>query len=195
LTADNLFSDSHSFEAWRPVEGFSNYEVSNLGRVRKAYSSSTYLSGYVLKTVTDPKGYVYVRLYKRRQYNFFVHRLVAAAFIGMPPAADYQVNHKDGDKSNNQPHNLEWVTRAENMRHAVEAGLSPSGDRHSSRLYPESVPRGSRSGMSKLKEEDIPDIRRLIAMKVPVTRIAAVLGVTRGTIRAIKDGITWTHVP
>lgn len=58
-----------------------------------------------------------------------VHRLVALAFVDRPkrhqaiPHEDLQVNHKDGNKENNQSTNLEWVTNAENMQHAREAGL------------------------------------------------------------------------
>ena len=48
----------------------------------------------------------------------FVHRLVAASFLGLPPTSEHsQVNHKDGNKSNNTVENLEYVTPAENMAH------------------------------------------------------------------------------
>lgn len=47
------------------------------------------------------------------------HRLVAAAFLGLDPTSP-EVNHIDGDKSNNHLTNLEWVTRSRNVAHSYE---------------------------------------------------------------------------
>lgn len=56
--------------------------------------------------------------------NYKVHRLVASLFCPKPGNKDwYDVNHKDGDKTNNYYTNLEWVTKKENMRHAIQTGL------------------------------------------------------------------------
>lgn len=49
--------------------------------------------------------------------------LVCLAFHGYPPGPEYEVNHKDGNKHNNQPNNLEWTTRGENIEHAYQSGL------------------------------------------------------------------------
>ncbi|UCF55879.1 MAG: HNH endonuclease, partial [Deltaproteobacteria bacterium] len=54
-------------------------------------------------------------------FQFLVHRLVAEAFIGSCPEA-HEINHKDCDPSNNHVSNLEWVTRKENIAHAVKMG-------------------------------------------------------------------------
>lgn len=58
-----------------------------------------------------------------------MHRLVGAAFIPNPDAKP-EINHRNGDKSNNCADNLEWVTGEENVAHATAAKLVPSGDRH-----------------------------------------------------------------
>jgi hypothetical protein len=50
--------------------------------------------------------------------------LVAENFIGKRPKG-YEINHKDGKKSNNRLNNLEWVTPKENYHHAVKLGLMP----------------------------------------------------------------------
>lgn len=52
--------------------------------------------------------------------TFLAHRLVASAFHGVRPL---QVNHKNGDKEDNRPSNLEWVTASDNCAHAYRSGL------------------------------------------------------------------------
>lgn len=66
---------------------------------------------------TSDKGYKKVLIRDNGQgRTVFVHRLVALAFVPNPDNKP-QVNHKDGNKTNNRPENLEWVTLDENMRH------------------------------------------------------------------------------
>ena len=62
-----------------------------------------------------------------------VHRLVAEAFLG-GPHPDLDVNHIDGDKTNNCIENLEWCTREENVRHAVRIGIRPGPRRQAVRI-------------------------------------------------------------
>lgn len=96
-------------ELWRPVSGF-NYEVSSLGRVKR--------DGHILKLLSLPKGYKYVVLCKNgKKVHKYVHRLVAEAFIPNPEDKQ-EVNHKDGDKCNNNMLNLEWSTSSQNRKHA-----------------------------------------------------------------------------
>ena len=53
----------------------------------------------------------------------FVHRIVASCYLPPPPDASYQVNHKDGNKLNNKPCNLEWITPEQNIEHAINNKL------------------------------------------------------------------------
>ena len=78
------------------------------------YSKKT---GKLLKQDTAT-GYARVKLYYNGyKKNLLVHRLVAECFISKPHGKDF-VNHKDGNKLNNNVENLEWVTNQENIKHA-----------------------------------------------------------------------------
>lgn len=101
-------------EIWKFIDGTRNhYEVSNKGRVRK--------DGNICKIGTGKTGYVQVSIgliFGRRVFE--VHRLVAAYFLDIPD--DYnnlQINHIDGNKSNNNSENLEWCTPKENQEHRI----------------------------------------------------------------------------
>lgn len=103
-------------EVWKNI--FDNYEVSNLGNVRSLPRLVD--NGYVkrmtklkyLKQIKKKEGYLVVKINKRLHY---VHRLVAELFIGN--TGKDQVNHIDGNKSNNIYSNLEWVNNSENQLH------------------------------------------------------------------------------
>lgn len=69
---------------------------------------------------SDSKGYQVVQLGTRL---YMVHRVVAWTYLPEPPSDLYQINHKDGNKSNNHVSNIEWCTGSENMVHAWKTGL------------------------------------------------------------------------
>ena len=98
-------------EVWKPLKEY-NYEVSSLGRVRNA-SNNKILSLFDKNRM----GYYRVILFKDGQRRrHFVHRLVAETFLENLENKP-QVNHKDGNKQNNNVENLEWVTCSENGLH------------------------------------------------------------------------------
>ena len=68
----------------------------------------------------NKKKYLAVSLNKKLHY---VHRVVFFTFVNELPKNDYQVNHKDGNKRNNNLTNLEYITKKQNMEHAQKAGL------------------------------------------------------------------------
>ena len=103
-------------EEWRKIKGFERYEVSNHGRIK----SNTKVQGLIMKQTTHYKGYKQIFLYIENAGNidrkFFIHRLVAEAFLENPDNLPF-VNHKDLNKGNNYIENLEWIDESGNAQH------------------------------------------------------------------------------
>lgn len=76
------------------------------------------------------KGYlrIVVRDKNKKSHTVFVHRLIAMAYVPNPDNKP-QINHKDGNKKNNLPENLEWCTNEENLRHKYQVLQSYSQER------------------------------------------------------------------
>ena len=107
------------------------------------------------------------------------HRAVALAFLGpRPPGA--QVNHISGDKNDNMPGNLEYVSCRQNVRHAWALGLRNS----------EQV-RGEKHGLAKLTEAQVREIR---SSNEKMSVLADQFGVTPQCIDAVQKHKTWRHV-
>lgn len=132
-------------EEWKPVKGFEGcYEISNLGRVRSL--PRPYCKGRVLKPKKMKIGYNSVNLSKNSvKTTLYIHRLVASHFIDNPDKK-LEVNHKDGDKTNNNVDNLEWVSSSENTQHAYDTGLIPRTTKPFSKK--------ARANMGKVKGKD-----------------------------------------
>lgn len=107
-------------EVWKQTQ-YKNYEVSNKGRVRNKTTK------HILKPCKNHQGYLQVRISDNgKTYTRRVHRLVAIAFIENPLNKE-TVNHKDGNKENNNLNNLEWLTIKENVYHSINVlGVNPA---------------------------------------------------------------------
>lgn len=143
-------------ENWRSVDGYEGLlEVSDAGAVRTLPSVRSGLRngvphvqrkrGTVLSPFVGKHGYeVVAPKFGDDRRKLLVHRLVAAAFVdGHFDGAT--VNHKDGNKRNNVPANLEWVTLAENTAHQWQTGLVNL--------------RGELHPLAKLTDDDVQAIR------------------------------------
>ena len=99
-------------ERWKDIEGYDGmYQVSDLGRVRSRKSGEW----MVRKSVKNKDGYLTVCLFKDNKVNgFFVHRLVASAFIPNSDETKTIINHINEDKTDNRVSNLEWCDRKYN---------------------------------------------------------------------------------
>lgn len=102
---------------WKTINGFENYEINQFGQIKNK------LSGMLKRHTTAKNGYPTVTLYKNNKgKRFYIHRLIAIYFIPNPNNLP-TVNHKDGNKLNNEVNNLEWVSYSLNNKHAYEKGL------------------------------------------------------------------------
>lgn len=102
---------------WKVLEENNNYEISDEGFVRNKTTK------HVLGFNTNSIGYERVVLtYGNVPRKYFIHRLVAKYFIPNPLHLS-EVNHIDGDKTNNKVSNLEWCSRADNEHHARRTGF------------------------------------------------------------------------
>lgn len=120
-------------EVFKTIQGFEDYQVSNLGRV----ISNKGTNPKFLKPQQDAVGYVHVRLYKndnslgsyggkrgKKPKLYKVHKLVAETFISKPESDEkLNVNHINADKTDNRVENLEWTTHGENIRHSWDIGI------------------------------------------------------------------------
>lgn len=107
-------------EIWKDIKNYEGlYQISNLGRVKSLprNTNNQYKNGLILKP-TIKNGYVKIQLKNKHKYKwFFIHRLVAQAFLN-DFSEKLQVNHKNGIKNDNRIKNLEMVTASENQLHS-----------------------------------------------------------------------------
>lgn len=158
----------------KPILGYEGiYTIDTNGNVF-SINSNKFMKPYI-----DNGGYHRVQLSKdgvRKKY--LVHRIVALAFIPNPDNKP-EINHIDGDKSNNCVKNLEWCTRKENEQHSSMIGTKAYGEKN---------------GRCKLKEADVLEIFKLRKLGIGYKKLGDDFGVERTTISSICNRKTWKHL-
>ena len=183
------------------LEGFHGYAVDNTGNV---YSSKYGTERALKPWPCGASGHLAVALMRdRKRKNMLVHRLVATAFIGLPPEGKPNVLHRDGNPRNNALGNLYYGDQADNaadmVRHGrcfplEHPGKMLRGDAHPSRRNPSCIIRGEAIGGSKLVANDVREIRGALARGQVASDVARRFGVTVQNVCLIRDGRTWRHV-
>jgi hypothetical protein len=170
-------SGDTEMESWKAIPSSPKYEVSDMGRVRHGH--------HLLHIRKRKTGYLLTTLGSKRS-TAYIHRLVAEAFIGPVPEGK-EVNHKNLDKADNRPENLEYVTHQQNQRHAMDNGaLKPPSN--------SSKCKGEKQWCSKLSVIDVVSIRILAKCKMRKTALARMYGVNVRQIFKIINREQWSHI-
>lgn len=171
------------FEEWRQVVGYEGlYEVSNWGRIRGVAQGQGRRPGRLLSPYTNRKGYLCVDLTKEKiNKTCQVHRLVTATFLG-PCPLNKQVDHINGDKTNNTLKNLRYLTPRENN----DAAIARRGP-------PWRAP-GEKNPAAKLTAAQIIEIRRLHLEGMTQVALAKEFGVTQAAVWYIVRGKHWKTI-
>lgn len=173
---------------WRDLPDYAGiYSVSEEGKIfshprtefvqsKRTGGHYRYRSGSFIKTQVNKLGYEQVGLYLEGVCSrVLVHRLVAKAFVENPLELP-EVNHKDGNKSNNCVSNLEWVSRRQNALHGT-------------RILGKN--RGENNLKSKLLEVDVLNIRLDLEKGLTQTEVAKRYNITNHAIFRIQHGYNW----
>lgn len=187
---------------WRPIKNAPYYLVSDEGHVKsverfvKTFNGEKECLRHIPETYPlkekDIRGYKNVSIIQYdldmkpiKRYMRQVHRLVLETFNPVCNMENLQVNHIDGNKSNNKLSNLEWVTPKENTVHAHKV-LNHKRDQD-----------GENNSMSKLTTNQVIEIIKRIngKKKERDSKIAKDYGVSRKTIENIRLNRTWKHIP
>lgn len=173
-------------ERWLPIRDSKFYSISDQGRVR--LNHAVYMRNNGKPFTTQEKilsgcitrcGYHTIALHWDVQKQCLVHRLVLEAFAPTPGMEDLQVNHIDGCKTHNWLSNLEWVTREQNMQHAMKMGLWVP-------LYAQE----DKNPNTIIRQADVDEIRKLLASGFYTQReIAHMYNVSDTVISNIKHNV------
>lgn len=178
----NDTTSSSNPQIWKDIPGYEGYyKISSDGLVKRIKPSNRNRGG-ILTATFDSKRYLQIKLtVNGNSKTFKVHKLVMIAFAGDRPAG-FQINHKNGIKTDNRIENLEYVSPRQNMYHSYGV------------LSRQAVI-GEASVNAKLTDENVRDIRRAFADGgITYTQLARLYNVSRYTISSVIKRLAWKHV-
>jgi hypothetical protein len=162
----------------KAIPGFPGYEADEDGSIW----SVGFANGREkkLKPGRSDNGYLVVRLARDGKYpTQLVHILVCTTFRGPRPSSEYEVRHLNGRNEDCRLENVIWGTASENQLDRRRHGTSPQGENH-----PKAI----------VTEEQVRDIRELLAAGYTTVAIAKRFGVNRYLISDIKRGRSWSYL-
>lgn len=163
---------------WKEIYNFSGYWINKQGKIWSTRRN------VFLTPAKQTGGMRQVHIYRNKiKYDKLVHHLVLETFV-CPRPKDKECNHKDGDKSNNNLENLEWVTHSENAQHAWDTGLWNKEKRN--------FAKGIRNARAILNEEQVLEIRKKHSLGRRYCELAREFKVDDETIRKICIRENWT---
>lgn len=137
-------------------------------------------------------------MYKAKKVNGIKrdeHRLVMEQYLGRKLKRTEVVHHKDGNKLNNAIENLELMSLSDHSRmHMKELVDAPGMRDLISDRAKKSSHKGEKNKSAKLKDSDIPEIKRLRENGVRIVEIAKMFGISTTPIKLILRGKAWTHI-
>ena len=145
-----------------------------------------YRNGKKLKSFNNGEGYLFLTIYHNKTRKaFYIHRIVAECYIPNPNNLP-EVNHNDGNKSNNNISNLYWCTTSQNIKHAYNTGLKNPP-----------MANGEKSVLSKLTDEDVLWIRQNYIPRHPEFGTRALgkkFNMSHSLISKIIRNKRWKHI-
>jgi hypothetical protein len=168
-------------EVWYPIPGRPGYEISSHIRVRSFRNPRGGLlkKPHLMAMRRNKSGHIALTFrVDGRSIATYIHHVVAEMAHGPRPGG-LNVLHRDDDKSNNWPDNLYYGTQAQNTRDAIVNGLFVTGQRRT---------------QAKVTDDDVRQIRRLLAAGERQTEIGPKFGISSQLVNAIARGRRWAHV-
>ncbi len=166
---------------YRDIPGFPGYCIGSDGSAWSRWDSHGGMSNpwKPLKISIGRNGYLRTTLYADRKcFGWFIHRLVLETFIGPCPPG-MEACHNDGNRLNNSLDNLRWDTHKANIEDAIRHGRTTQGERNP---------------QAKLTNDDVREIRRLVASGRNRREISSIYGIHYNHVGYIVTRKLWASV-
>ena len=167
-------------EIWLAMKGFEGrYEISSLGRIRRLFTSAQHKAFGIFTPRADQYGYSRTTLRddSGRVRRISVHVAVLESFVGDRPKG-HDASHINGIRTDNRLENLRWETASDNHQRKLEHGTLVHGEAHK---------------CSKLKENEVIQIRRRAMSGERKRKLAREFGVSGTLVCRIVAGKAWPH--
>ena len=172
-----------NIEIWKPIKGFEGfYEISNFGKVKRICTKIGKPCNKLLGESPDKSGYIHYSICKNgKVVTKTAASLVMENFVA-PRPKNVQVNHKNGNKRDNRPENLEYISRTENIRHARDVLKVKHGHPGEDHIF------------AKLNDKKVREIRNTKNYFGLNSFFAKKFGISNSLVSLIKLNKSWTHI-